>query len=93
MDFSYQNPYIFSLIDREVDLRPLVTTIGEDSPSEDGMEGGELQGVIITRADSSIRHINGLKNKRSLSLRRNRRADIFRKNYFFCGTASMWKKT
>jgi phosphonate transport system substrate-binding protein len=67
VDFSYQNPYIFSLIDREVDLRPLVTTIGEDSPSEEGMEGGEsFRGVIITRADSVIRHINGLKNKKVL---------------------------
>lgn len=67
VDFSYQNPYIFSLIDREVDIRPLVTTIGEDSPSDDGREGGEsFRGVIITRADSSIRHINGLKNKKVL---------------------------
>ncbi len=65
VDFSYQNPYIFSLIDREVDIRPLVTTIGEDSPSDDGREGGEsFRGVIITRADSIIRHINGLKNKK-----------------------------
>lgn len=67
VDFSYQNPYVFSLIDREVDLRPLITTIGEDSPSGDGMEGGEsFRGVIITRADSIIRHINGLKNKKVL---------------------------
>lgn len=67
VDFSYQNPYIFSLIDREAEIRPLVTTIGEDSPSEDGMEGGEsFRGVIITRTDSMIRHISGLKSKKVL---------------------------
>jgi phosphate/phosphite/phosphonate ABC transporter binding protein len=65
--FSYQNPYIFSLIDNEMDIRPLVTTIGEDGPPGDGMEGEDsFRGVIITRADSTIRHISGLKDKKVL---------------------------
>jgi ABC-type phosphate/phosphonate transport system substrate-binding protein len=50
-----------------VDIRPLVTTIGEDGLSEDGMEGEDsFRGVIITRADSTIRHISGLKDKKVL---------------------------
>jgi phosphonate transport system substrate-binding protein len=66
-DFSYQNPYIFALIDREVKIKPLVTTIGEDSPSADVMEGGDrFSGVIITRHDSKIRDIRDLKNKKVL---------------------------
>lgn len=71
VDFSYQNPYIFALIDREVDIKPLVTTIGEDSPtyfSAGGSkeDGDRFRGVIITRQDSAIRDIRDLKNKRVL---------------------------
>ncbi|HEX8947858.1 MAG TPA: PhnD/SsuA/transferrin family substrate-binding protein, partial [Dissulfurispiraceae bacterium] len=50
VDFSYQNPYIFSLIDREVDLKPMVTTIDKYMES-----GDRFRGVIITRNDSAIR--------------------------------------
>ncbi len=67
VDFSYQNPYIFALIDREVDIKPLVTTIGEDSPSDDLMGGGDrFRGVIITRQDSAIKNISDLRNKKIL---------------------------
>ncbi|MEW6739150.1 MAG: phosphate/phosphite/phosphonate ABC transporter substrate-binding protein [Nitrospirota bacterium] len=71
VDFSYQNPYIFALIDREVDIKPLVTTIGEDSPSYLSVggskeDGDRFRGVIITRQDSAIRDIRDLRNKRVL---------------------------
>lgn len=67
VDFSYQNPYIFALIDREVDIKPLVTTIGEDSPSDDLIGGGDrYRGVIITRQDSAIKNISDLRNKKVL---------------------------
>lgn len=67
VDFSYQNPYIFALIDREVSIKPLVTTIGEDSPSSDVGEGGDrFSGVIITRQDSRIREIKDLRNRKVL---------------------------
>lgn len=67
VDFSYQNPYIFALIDREIDIKPLVTTIGEDSPSDELMEGGDkFRGVIITRQDSMIKDIRELRNKKVL---------------------------
>ncbi len=65
VDFSYQNPYVFSLIDRDVGLRPLVTTIGEDLGSADG-GGDRFRGVIITRRDSAITDINGLRRKKVL---------------------------
>ncbi len=62
VDFSYQNPYIFALIDKETDIKPLVTTIDKDN------EGGrdEFRGVIITRQDSPIRGARDLRNKRVL---------------------------
>lgn len=67
VDFSYQNPYVFSLIDREVGLRPLVTTIEDDIGSSDGGSGGDrFRGVIITRRDSKITEINGLRKKNVL---------------------------
>lgn len=67
VDFSYQNPYVFALIDREVDIKPLVTTIGEDSLSDDLMEGSDkFRGVIITRQDSMIKDIKDLRNKKVL---------------------------
>jgi phosphate/phosphite/phosphonate ABC transporter binding protein len=67
VDFSYQNPYIFALIDREVDIKPLVTTIGEDNLSDDLMGGSDkFRGVIITRQDSMIKDIKDLRNKKVL---------------------------
>lgn len=67
VDFSYQNPYIFALIDREVDIKPLVTTVGEDKLSDDTMGGSDkFRGVIITRHDSTIKDIKDLRNKKVL---------------------------
>lgn len=67
VDFSYQNPYIFALIERDKDITPLVTTIGEDSLSTGGVEGGDsFRGVIITRTDSPIREVTELRNKKVL---------------------------
>ncbi|MCL4457508.1 MAG: phosphate/phosphite/phosphonate ABC transporter substrate-binding protein [Nitrospirae bacterium] len=67
VNFSYQNPYIFALIDMEKDIKPLVTTVGEDSPSDESMEGGDrFRGVIITRHDSAIKDVKELRNKKVL---------------------------
>ena len=68
VDFSYQNPYIFALIDKEYPLRPLVTTMGEDrdGPSDEGLRDDMFRGVIITRVDSPIRDIKDLRGKRAL---------------------------
>lgn len=60
VDFSYQNPYVFALIDKETDIKPLVTTIDK----EEGKD--ELKGVIITRQDSPIRSVRDLRNKKVL---------------------------
>ena len=66
-DFSYQNPYIFALIDKEIDIKPLVTTIGEDKLSDEYAEPGDkFRGVIITRHDSAIKDIKDLRNKKVL---------------------------
>ncbi|MBA4371414.1 MAG: phosphate/phosphite/phosphonate ABC transporter substrate-binding protein [Thermodesulfovibrio sp.] len=71
VDFSYQNPYIFALINRTMDLsrglRPLVTTLGEDrSPEEQDGGGAIFRGVIITRENSAIRTLEDLRNKKVL---------------------------
>ncbi len=66
-DFSYQNPYIFALIDKETDIKPLVTTVGEDTLTDEHAEQGDkFRGVIITRDDSPIRNIKDLRNKKVL---------------------------
>lgn len=65
-DFSYQNPYIFAGIRKDQDIVPLVTTLGEDHLAE-GQGGGEnFRGVIITRKDSSIGTLAGLRNRKVL---------------------------
>lgn len=61
VDFSYQNPYVFALIDKETDIKPLVTTIGEDINDN---RSDRFRGVIITRDDSIIKNVNDLKNKK-----------------------------
>jgi phosphonate transport system substrate-binding protein len=66
VNFSYQNPYIFSVIAKDVDMQPLVTTIGDDSALDEGSGGETFRGVIITRAESKIRSIDELRNKRVL---------------------------
>ncbi len=62
--FSYQNPYVFALIDREVDIKPLVITVGEDCIDEGICGGDRFRGVIITRYDSDIIDIDDLKGKK-----------------------------
>jgi phosphate/phosphite/phosphonate ABC transporter binding protein len=67
VDFSYQNPYIFALINRDMELRPLVTTLGEDRSTDEPDGGGKIfRGIIITRQDSGIRTIEDLRNKKVL---------------------------
>jgi phosphate/phosphite/phosphonate ABC transporter binding protein len=67
VDFSYQNPYVLSLIDKAVNIRPLVTTIGDDSALDArAAAGGRFRGVIIVRDDSPITSIEGLRRKKIL---------------------------
>ncbi len=67
IDFSYQNPYIYSLIDKDYNLKPLVTTIGEDNDKQyESTTGDMFRGVIITRDDSSIKDIRDLRGKKVL---------------------------
>lgn len=67
VDFSYQNPYIFALLSRDLGLRPLVTTLGEDRSSEELDNSGEIfRGVIIVRENSPIRTLEDLRNKKVL---------------------------
>lgn len=71
VDFSYQNPYVFALIDRDRDIKPLVTTVGEDIASSGGIGGGEsFSGVIITRHDSPIRDVKDLKGRKVMVVSR-----------------------
>lgn len=65
VDFSYQNPYVFSIISKKYPLKPLAITIGEDCTTEEGICGGEkFRGIIITRKDSNINKIEDLKDKK-----------------------------
>lgn len=72
VDFSYQNPYVYALIDKEYKLTPLVTTIGEDiedaqsSKKTRAVSDDKFRGVIITRHDSPIKKVEDLKGKRVL---------------------------
>jgi phosphonate transport system substrate-binding protein len=66
VQFSYQNPYIYALIGREVPMRALVTTQSED---EVEVAGG-FRGVIITRDDSGIRALRDLRGKKVLVVSR-----------------------
>lgn len=64
-DFSYQNPFIFAILSREMNIRPLVTTIGEDCSGEEAICGEDrFRGVILTRQDSGITTVRDLKNRR-----------------------------
>jgi phosphate/phosphite/phosphonate ABC transporter binding protein len=66
VEFSYQNPYVYALLSKEVPLRALLTTV---SASEKGLVDG-FRGVIITRADSQIHDVSGLKRKKVLIVSR-----------------------
>lgn len=60
IDFSYQNPYIFSQIDRDYDIKPIAATVSEPDAETSG--GEAFRGVIITRTDSMLKTIDDLKN-------------------------------
>jgi phosphate/phosphite/phosphonate ABC transporter binding protein len=62
--FSYQNPYIFALISKEVNIKPLVTTVGEDCLDEGICGEDRFRGVIITGYNSGIMNIGDLKGKK-----------------------------
>jgi phosphonate transport system substrate-binding protein len=61
IDYSYQNPYIFSQIDRVYPIRAIVSSLGWQDE-----ESGEksFRGIIITRKNSPIKSIEDLKGKR-----------------------------
>ena len=66
VQFSYQNPYIYALLSKDVPVRALLTTISErDKEAADG-----FRGVIFTRDDSPIRNIAQLKGKSVLVVSR-----------------------
>ncbi|MCS7202854.1 MAG: phosphate/phosphite/phosphonate ABC transporter substrate-binding protein [Thermodesulfovibrio sp.] len=63
--FSYQNPYVFSIISKKYPIKPLAITVGEDCTTEEGVCGDEkFRGIIITRKDSGINKLEDLKGKR-----------------------------
>lgn len=65
VDFSYQNPYVFSIVSKKYPVKALTITIGEDCTQDEGICGGEkFRGIIITRKDSKINKIEDLKGKR-----------------------------
>lgn len=68
VDFSYQNPYVFSLISKaSAQIRPLVTTVGDDSAYGGEIEAGAtFRGVIIVRDDSPVTGVEELKKKKIL---------------------------
>lgn len=71
VDFSYQNPYVLALLGRDVAIKPLVTTVGEDCVGDEPVCGEDrFRGVIITRADSPVRDIRDLMHKRVMVVSR-----------------------
>ena len=62
VDFSYQNPYIFAMIDKDYDIKAIATTLS--MKDEETGEGEEFRGVIITRTDSKIKNIDELRSKK-----------------------------
>ena len=65
VDFSYQNPYVFSIISKKYPVKALAITIGEDCTQEEGICGDErFRGIIITRKDSKINKLEDLKGKK-----------------------------
>ena len=62
VDFAYQNPYVYLLLDRRTELRPLALTV---SP-EPEKPRASFRGAIIIRKDSAIDRLEDLKGKRIL---------------------------
>jgi phosphate/phosphite/phosphonate ABC transporter binding protein len=66
VQFSYQNPYVYALLGKQVPVRALLTTVS----ASEGEGADALRGVIITRDDSPIRDVGGLKGKKVLVVSR-----------------------
>ncbi len=66
VEFSYQNPYVYALLTREVRMGALLTTV---STNEKDVTDG-FRGVIITRDDSDIRDVSHLKRRKVLIVSR-----------------------
>lgn len=65
VQFSYQNPYVYSIISKKYPVKVLATTVGEDCATDEGTCGREkFRGVIIVRKDSNINKIQDLKGKK-----------------------------
>jgi phosphate/phosphite/phosphonate ABC transporter binding protein len=65
VDFSYQNPYVFSIVSKKYPVKALAITVGEDCGQDEGICGDErFRGIIITRVDSNINKIEDLKGKK-----------------------------
>ncbi len=68
IDFSYQNPYVFAQIDRDYSIKAIAATLSE--PGDEAGGGAAFRGVIITRTDSPIQTLDGLKGKRVMIVSR-----------------------
>lgn len=66
VEFSYQNAYLYALLSRRMPLRALLTTLTESETER----SDALRGVIITRQDSEIRDVGGLRGKKVLVVSR-----------------------
>lgn len=65
VNFSYQNPYVFSIISKKYPIKPIALTVGEDCTTDEGICGAEkYRGIIITRKESNINKIEDLKGKK-----------------------------
>lgn len=83
-EFSYQNPYIFALIDKDVGITPLVTTVDDTSESEDRPgQQDSFRGVIITRDDSRLKNVKDLRNKRVMIVSRKSAGGYLSQKLFF----------
>ena len=60
VDFAYQNPYVFLLLHKKIQLLPLAQTI---SP-EPQKPRDEFRGAIITRKDSEVKGLEELVDKK-----------------------------
>lgn len=66
--FSYQNPYVYTLLSRENKVKAINITVGEDCVKEESdiCGGDKFRGVIIVRSDSEIRNLKDLIGKKIL---------------------------
>jgi ABC-type phosphate/phosphonate transport system substrate-binding protein len=66
VQFSYQNPYVYALLGKEVPMRALLTTVSASQRDT----ADAFRGVIITRDDSELRDFRELKGKKVLIVSR-----------------------